>query len=287
MPTIKNLHLALNKTNKTNKQEPNSPLILLPLSILLTLCLISKSKSFSFFNQKAHAQNAQMARGTAIDLLQIEEKTQYGNIISNKDGGYVLSKEPFDQEMYGVVVPNSTITLTSSQEKQTLVLRSGEAQVLVSNSNGQIKKGDYITSSNVPGVGQKADKSGFVLGRALQDFQEDQESIKLIWVLVEPRFAYINSTTKANLLETLRSGALSPLLNPVESLRYILAVLIVASTFIIGFSTFGKTSGRTIEALGRNPLAQGSIKAAMIFNIILAFGIMLIGLALAYLILVL
>jgi len=66
-----------------------------------------------------------------------------------------------------------------------------------------------------------------------------------------------------------------------------LAALIVAATFIIGFSTFGKSSGRTIAALGRNPLAQRSIKTAMIFNMILAFGVMLIGLALAYLILVL
>ena len=92
---------------------------------------------------------------------------------------------------------------------------------------------------------------------------------------------------KTNLLDALRSGSLSPLLNPVESLRYILAALIVAATFIIGFSTFGKSSSRTIEALGRNPLAQRSIKTAMVFNMILAFGVMLIGLALAYLILVL
>lgn len=287
MPQIKKLELA------HAKQRPHIfiPFYLFLLESLLAILLpaefIFTIKKFGSFSQKVYAQSAQMARGIAVDLLQIEEKTQDGNIISNKDGKYVLSREPFDQEIYGVVVPNSTITLTSSNEQKTLVLRNGEAQVLVSNSNGQIKKGDYITSSNIPGVAQKADKSGFVVGRALQDFQEEQESIKLIWVLVEPRFAYINNTTKTNLLEALKSGALSPLLNPVESLRYILAVLIVASTFIIGFSTFGKTSGRTIEALGRNPLAQGSIKAAMIFNIILSFGIMLIGLALAYLILVL
>jgi F0F1-type ATP synthase membrane subunit c/vacuolar-type H+-ATPase subunit K len=88
-------------------------------------------------------------------------------------------------------------------------------------------------------------------------------------------------------LEAIRSGALSPLLNPIESLRYILAAIVVAASFILGFSTFGRSSRKGIEALGRNPLAQGSIKAAMVFNMLLSFGVMLIGLTLAYLILVL
>lgn len=232
---------------------------------------------------------AGMARGIATDMVTITDEVKPGQIITHKGADYVLTKDSFDTEIIGVVVENSSISLVDTTNTTSqLVMQSGEAQILVSNTNGDIKKGDYITSSTVPGVGQKADKPGFVIGRAMEDLTaaNGTEPV-LVWSTIEPKFTYVNNTMKTNLLDALRSGSLSPLLNPVESLRYILAALIVAATFIVGFSTFGKSSGRTIEALGRNPLAQGSIKSAMIFNMILAFGVMLVGLALAYLILVL
>ena len=230
-----------------------------------------------------------MARGTATSLQIVTEDAKPGNIISRKTQEFTLAKEPFDTEIFGVVVESSSLSLVDSRDPMSkLIMQTGEAQVLVSNSNGEIKKGDYITSSSVAGVGQKADKTGFVIGKALEDYTPTDPNVpELVWCTVEAKMSYINNTVKTNLLEAIRSGALSPLLNPVESLRYMLAALIVAATFIIGFSTFGKSSGRGIEALGRNPLAQGSIRTAMIFNMVLSFGVMLIGLALAYLILVL
>lgn len=230
-----------------------------------------------------------MAKGTSTSQLVTDTDAVPGNIIVYKDGLFTLAKEPFDTEIFGVVVINSSLSLVDTiNTTDKLIIQSGEGQILVSNSNGEIKKGTYITSSTVPGVGQKAEKTGFVIGKALEDYVPgNQNEPGLVWSTIEPKTAYINNTVKTNLLEALRSGALSPLLNPVESLRYILAALIVAATFIIGFSTFGKSSGRSIEAMGRNPLAQGSIRTAMIFNMLLSFGVMLIGLALAYLILVL
>lgn len=233
--------------------------------------------------------SAEMAKGISSSILNITEEVKNGYIIAHKGGSYSPTKEPFDNDVVGVIVESSSLSLVDTTNPNAkLVMQAGEAQVLVTNKEGDIKRGDYITSSSIPGVGQKASKNGFVVGRALEDLVVSPENdTGLVWSVVEPKYAYINNTMKTNLLEALRSGSLSPLLNPVESLRYILAALIVAATFIIGFSTFGKSSSHTIEALGRNPLAQGSIKTAMVFNMLLAFGVMLIGLALAYLILVL
>lgn len=239
--------------------------------------------------QEALAETPGMARGISTSMQVTNADAKPGQIVVNKNGEATLAKEPFDTEIYGVIVENSSMSLLDTLDSQArLVMQTGEAQVLVSNSNGEIKKGDYITSSSTPGVGRKADKTGYVLGKAMEDFiTSNGNEPGLVWSIIEPKTAYINNNMKTNLLDSLRSGALSPLLNPVESLRYMLAALIVAATFIIGFSTFGKSSGRGIEALGRNPLAQGSIRTAMVFNMILSFGVMLIGLALAYLILVL
>lgn len=239
--------------------------------------------------QKALAETPGAAKGTATSLQVINEDVKPGQIVVNKNGEFTLAKEPFDTEIFGVVVESSSLSLVDNVDtKSRLIMQTGEAQILVSNSNGDIKKGDYITSSSVAGIGQKVDKVGYVIGKALEDYNPtDPNTPGLVWSTVEPKTAYVNNTVKTNLLTAIRSGALSPLLNPVESLRYMLAALIVAATFIIGFSTFGRSSGKSIEAMGRNPLAQGSIRAAMIFNMILSFGVMLIGLALAYLILVL
>lgn len=236
-----------------------------------------------------HETYAEMARGTSASLQVVNGEVRTGSIVSHRNGEYSLSKEPFDTEIFGVVVEDSSFSLVNPLETGSrLIMQFGEAQVLATNSNGIIKKGDYITSSTVDGIGQKADKTGYVIGKAMEDFVETgNDEPGLVWATIEPKTAFINNTTTTNLLEALRSGALSPLLSPIESLRYILAALIIAATFIIGFSTFGKSSGRTIEALGRNPLAQGTIKTAMVFNMVLAFGAMLVGLALAYLILVL
>ncbi len=255
-------------------------------TLALTIATIFTFTALLATNKVAQAG---LARGVSTGLVEITGDAKVGSIISHKGNEYTLAIEPYDTEIIGVVVENSSVSiLEPTQTPRHLILQSGEAQILVSNTNGDIKKGDYITSSTQAGTGQKADKSGFVIGKATEDFlASNGNEPGLVWSTVEPKHAFINNTVKTNLLDALRSGALSPLLNPVESLRYILAALIVVATFVIGFSTFGKTSGRTIEALGRNPLAQGTIRTAMIFNTILAFGVMLIGLALAYLILVL
>ncbi len=256
------------------------------IKIAQTITLILLTLATLFLTRKV--VQAGMAGGISTGLLQVTGEIKTGSIVAHKGSEYVPTKEPFDTELVGVIVENSSISLVDpAQNPSHLVMQAGEAQVLVSTSNGDIKRGDYITSSTIPGVGQKADKTGFILGKATEDFVANGSEPGLVWATIEPKNAYINNNMKTNLLDALKSGSLSPLLNPVESLRYMLAALIVAATFIIGFSTFGKSSGRTIEALGRNPLAQKSIKTAMIFNMILAFGVMLIGLALAYLILVL
>lgn len=276
----------LHKNEKYILQRVGINSVLIPfifcLSIYITLVI-----SLKFSSNRCYAQTA---HGTSRSVEVRGENITYGMIVSYKNDTFTPSNEPFDTDIVGVVVEKSLISFTDREQTSNtkLIMESGEAQVLVSNKNGQIKRGDYITSSSINGVGQKADISGFTIGKALEDFNtSNPDDEGFVWALIQPKTAYINSSMRVNLLESIKSGALSPLLNPIESLRYILAALITGATFVIGFSTFGRSSGRGVEALGRNPLASHTIKVAMVFNLILAFGIMLVGLALAYLILVL
>jgi len=50
------------------------------------------------------------------------------------------------------------------------VALNGRVPVKVSTENGEIKAGDFLTSSSIPGVAMKATKPGQVVGKALEDF---------------------------------------------------------------------------------------------------------------------
>ena len=84
----------------------------------------------------------------------------------------VRSREPYDAKMYGVFVENPKIVFRT-QGYQTPVARNGEVDVNISTIGGPILRGDYITSSTVPGAGQKATEiTGYLLGIALENFDE-------------------------------------------------------------------------------------------------------------------
>jgi len=212
-----------------------------------------------------------------------------GDIVSYSDGKYDLSRKEFDTSMFGVIVdePNSAYEDANLQEYK-LVASFGEMLVNVTAKNGNIKVGDFITSSDYPGVGQKALESGQVLGVALEDYApQNATDIAKVLVFVDIKTNFVDRTISKNLLDVLKSSLTSPFMTPVEALRYLLAIAIVFATFVIGFSNFGKITGTSVEALGRNPLAGPSIRKVVFFNFAMTGIIMVLGLGIAYFILVL
>ena len=70
------------------------------------------------------------------------------------------------------------------------VALAGRIPVKINLNNGEIKAGDYLTSSDIPGIAMKATKAGKVLGIALEDFsQSDFDNGKdRITMFVDPQF---------------------------------------------------------------------------------------------------
>lgn len=230
------------------------------------------------------------AQGISVSTLIEDGVVPAGSIISFKEGVYKLSDQEYDSALFGVVTENPTISLQNLEDTASqLVLSNGEALVRVSNKNGNIEVGDFITSSTDLGVGFKAVRSGNILGVALEPFtaSEGSDAEGLILVNVDIRNAYINTNLRTNLVSSLRNGLEAPFLTPLNSLRYLVASIVAVGSFILGFSSFGRTSGSGIEALGRNPLAKRAIQVSILFNFFLTTIIMFAGLILAYIILVL
>jgi F0F1-type ATP synthase membrane subunit c/vacuolar-type H+-ATPase subunit K len=214
-----------------------------------------------------------------------------GSIVSFKNGEYSLSSTDYDVNMYGVLSDNPTISIQdTNMTPQKLIVSVGDADVRVSTKNGAIKKGDFITSSDVPGVGMKATKTGQVIGVATQDYDatsSDQVGTIVVFVNVHTQMIDLQAGGSTNVLTALKAGLDSNFLSPLISLRYILASLVAGVTFVIGFTAFGRVSGSSVEALGRNPLAGAHIRRIVVFNFLLTFVIMIAGLVVAYLILIL
>lgn len=232
--------------------------------------------------------------GVAIPVPNLDFQTQDGNIVSFGTKGYTLSKIAYDSNIYGVITSNPAVAIQDLNVDSKFIFSFGQSTVLVSTINGSIKKNDFITSSTIPGIGQKATKNGYVLGSALEDYSnKNTKTVGKILVSIDPHVNYntsstaYGSNTKTNLIATVEDALNAPFLAPLNALRYLLAGLVVIIAFIFGFNYFGKVIIQGVEAIGRNPLAGKLIQISILINLILTIIIMAVGLGIAYLILIL
>jgi hypothetical protein len=240
-----------------------------------------------FLPTLSHAQNKSVS--TAVSVVIVDKNVADGNIITSTPKGYALATTTYDSNMYGVYTESPAIFLQNTDESQAKpVTTSGKAYVLVSSTNGNIKKNDSITTSAIPGVGQKATLNGMVLGTALQDYSNSDPKVSgKILTSINPHFGSFTTGAKTNVLDALKNASDPRMLTQLTSLRYVVAAGIVLISFGIGFIYFGRVANTGVEALGRNPLASRMIQLNLIFNLIVMIVIVVVGLGIGWMILVL
>lgn len=222
----------------------------------------------------------------AIAISTTEEAIPVGSIISSSRGSYVTSTTAYDPQMFAVTTDApSTYIDDLAIENKHLVVTSGETRLRVSTQNGTIQEGDFLTSSQIPGVAQRATQTGTIVGIALEDYDGSEEGYVMAFIDIGTQ--YISTDLQTTLLNSLRNAFQAPFLTPVLSLRYLVAAALLTTAFIIGFLNFRRISGSSIEALGRNPLAQKAIRTTVVLNFAITFSIMLGGVVLAIGILIL
>src|SRR5262249_4491180 len=146
---------------------------------------------------------------------------------------------------------------TTSGKNGVPVISDGIVYVLVSSLQGNIQRGDMLTTSTIPGVAVKANKSGYVLGASLEDYS-NPDPTKSDLIAADLNLHYFN--TKPTLLGSLTDllkFALLPTNNaPSPIWKYLVAAAVVLSSLVLAFMTFGRTAAKGVEALGRNPSAS-------------------------------
>ena len=193
------------------------------------------------------------------DILSFDSVTQSLN----------LSQTRGDQNIFGIAVENPLLVVTT-ENGGIPVVRSGEVLVNVSNNGGEIAPGDLITSSAIPGKGQKANESDeYIIGMALESFPNedinDGESVFVGTINV-----LLSIGTRQNALAELEitppqaSGVSeASLLNVIQ---YLLAAFIAVGSVYIAFKNFAPGMREGITSIGRNPLAKPSIQSMIILH---------------------
>lgn len=242
---------------------------------------------------------AQQSQG--IEVTSVYEVTEQdaapGDILKATDKGLVRASIGFDNKMFGVI-QDQPLLVYRTETKGKPVVRSGVAEVNVTTLNGPINYGDYITSSAIAGKGQKAAESGYTIGMALAAFNGEGSpqvdgpkgrvssgkipvAVRIEYTeLSNPRFAgrlfgFIGTAFLENINDPKQIGTI---------IRFIAAGLVILLSFTFGFLTFSRSIAKSVEALGRNPLAKSTIQMSMLINIALLVVTGVIGIAASVLI---
>lgn len=234
----------------------------------------------------------------SIGVRKVVSDTQAltGDIVSlTTENKLVRTSIAFDRTIYGIVAETATMLYNPTEEGSPIV-RSGTATVNVTTLTGDIVPGDLITSSTVPGKGQKtAVAEGWVIGTALTGFREGQgqqvtldgRNISQGTIQVDLNIGPASAGAAGNvsrLVDQLGGVLLKNVDTPTNTnffLRYLVAALIAIAIIAIGFGSFGRNVTRGIEAIGRNPLAKRQIQAMIGLNILLIGIISIAGIVLA------
>lgn len=145
--------------------------------------------------------------GDLAEYFKVDGAAEAGDLIAintQKTDAYLVSNTAYDANVIGVYSTNPTVTLNDPNSGVPVGLR-GRVPVKVTGVNGAIKAGDYLTASNLRGHAMKATQSGYVVGRALEDFNGTGEG-KILCLLENGYYNASASNTITSGEATLAKG---------------------------------------------------------------------------------
>lgn len=205
-------------------------------------------------------------------------------------------------KMLGVVVSASQASVTlgnNNASNQVFVTNYGRHNVIVSTQNGPIKVGDYITISNISGVGMKADgNEGLVLGQAAGSFNGttgvvgtstltssngQKTTVNLGSVPVDISITSnplaVGPKGLPTFLEKVTRFATN---KSVSAIRVYLSMFIVLVGIVLTITIIYSGVKNGIISLGRNPLAKKTIGGSLVRVVVFGIIIFAISLGAAY-----
>lgn len=297
----------------THKLISRARLTLLLLALLSVWAVPAQAASKTYSTAQASAT----AKPSSVDIssdvastYSADPTVQQGMVVQlkNKTPDYVIPVSAASQaKILGVVVPNANVpivlTPANVTQQQVLVATTGRFDVLVSNQNGPIKIGDYLSISAIAGVAMKASiNDEQVIGRATTDFTgsgnvissiqlKDQlgkdTSVSISRVVVDIGVVHnpLNQKT-VDFVPAFLVGLAQAVANKSVSVAriYLSSVVIFVTTIVTAVMLYsGIRSG--MVAVGRNPLSKKSIIVSLIQTVVAGLIIFIVGILAVYLLL--
>lgn len=258
------------------------------------------SLAFLFIASVAGPLSAQtLNRGYKSDI-----PLQKGLLVKEKDDDSTkvetVSRDSIDK-LKGVVVERNDAPVTiASEDDSVFVATTGRYEVLVSDENGAVKAGDYLSVSSLSGVSMKANPDqAKVLGRAAAGFDgksdvigkttgQDNKTISFgrvqadIAIADNPLKKEFRQNPIPKLLQNVSSSVAG---EPVSNARmWMAAVVFVMTSFLTGMMLYGGARS-SLLALGRNPLSKSSILRGLLQVVLFAIIVFISGMFGVYLLL--
>ena len=251
--------------------------------LILALVLVSLFLSLS---HKAFAQD--LGIGIA-KYFKVDGGAEDGDIVVTDASIFTKSTKEYAPSVIGVVTEKPALELrTGLEDAETdyAIVSEGTVFVKASTINGDIKQGDSLTTSNIPGVAMKSSRPNVGIGSALEDLSgiDPQQPKK---IKAELHLSYSQATSSGTSRFPFPMADLFKYDSPSALVKYIFAAAVVVIFTIFGVRTFGKVALEGVRAVGRNPLASKAISLSILLNVVITVVIILAGLILAYLILLL
>ncbi len=248
----------------------------------------------------------------AQDFIQgyrTEEKLLEGSIVVLGDDDVQsirAANQDNNEGLLGIVIDTNESALTlSATEANTFVATSGKYQVLISDINGKIEEGDWITTSPIDAVGMTADgRQSRIIGKSLQKFDTATSANILSTVQLTDAGGTERTVAIGKILIDISVGENPLSKNAIERapdflvsigeslagksisiIRVYAALAIILITFAVGGATLYSTVRTSFIAIGRNPLAKRSVFSGLRQVLLIIFLIFLIGLSAVYLLL--
>jgi hypothetical protein len=266
---------------------------LLSLTALLALVFLSQNSLVGAQTiTQGYSSDQTIQRATIVSLVLDNAKKVEPASLDN------------DERMHGVVVSQNDAAFTlSSDEEKTFVATKGRFEAFVSNENGVIQAGDYITISRVAGIGMKAgEKEPYVVGKAVENFDGEtnvlstteiddagvQKKVAIGRIQVDIGVAGnpLLKPTRANLPGFLQKAAETIAgKSPVNPIRvYVSIFILIVASAVSGILLYSGVKSSLIS-IGRNPLSKKSITRSLLQVIMTSIIILLLGIFGVYLLL--
>jgi len=157
------------------------------------ICALSSTNNGAAVGGSASAMVIDSGADLAEMYTSNDNTIQPGDVVSydpTLKAGVMKSTKNYDQNVLGIISTQPGVLIGKTEKEGTgayPVALSGRVPVKVTAKNGQIAVGDFLTSSDIPGVAMKATSDGMIIGQAISTY--NGEGVGQVMVFVKNTYS--------------------------------------------------------------------------------------------------